>query len=100
MKAFTTSVPVLFLAFSLTLPSIAAAHIPKHCDPFIDHFVEATAAVSVTLDEYHAWLEPRKDRVYNLTKEEAADLVSLIRDSDEAQLKALRATRRLFECIG
>lgn len=87
-----------FLA--LTLPSIAVAHIPGYCDPFIDRFVEASAGVSDRLDEYGLWLKRRKDRVHDLTSEEAADLVRMIRDRDAAQMEEARATIKLLECIG
>ena len=53
-----------------------------------------------TLDEYDAWLEVRKDRVYDLTPAEAADLVKMIRDRDIAEMELSRAMIALFNCIG
>ena len=90
----------LVLAMMLAYSTMASAHVPARCDPAIDRFVEAHAGESVALDEYYAWLEPRKDHVYDLTKEEAADLVRMIRDSDVARLEATQAMIALFECIG
>ena len=86
----------MMLVFSAT----ANAHIPARCDPVIDRFVEAESNRNQILDEYGAWLEDRKDRVYDLSPDETADLVRMIRDRDIAEIELSRAMIALFNCIG
>ena len=91
---------LLAIAMMMAFSATANAHIPARCDPVIDRFVEAEASRNHTLDEYGAWLEDRKDRVYHLTPDEAADLVRMIRDRDIAEMELNRAMISLFKCIG
>ena len=91
---------VLAIAMILAFSATANAHIPAQCDSAIDRFVEAEASRNQILDDYGAWLEDRKDRVYHLTPDEAADLVRMIRDRDIAEMELNRAMIALFKCIG
>lgn len=91
---------VLAIAMMLALSATANAHIPARCDSAIDRFLGAEASMNQALDEYGAWLKDRKDRVHDLTPDEAADLVRMIRDRDMAEMELSRAMISLFKCIG
>ena len=89
----------LVLAVMLAYSTTARAHIPAHCDPVMDRFVDAQDRLTRTLQAYGVWLEDRKDRVYTLSRDEAASLVVMIRDRDIASSDVAQALIALFLCV-
>ena len=66
----------------------------------MDRWVDAQDRLTRTSQAYYVWLEDRKDRVYNLFRDEATSLVVMIRDGDIALLDVNLALIALFLCVG